>query len=128
MFQEFDYLFGSSFIIRKIDIYEKIVRTINYYGAKRSERNCSSLEYQINGRGLYGCLNELELAGFVRWDLTWKLTTGDTPTKKISRDRLSHNYLKFYLKSIDKYKTKIKCGSFEVKSLLSLPCFGGGVP
>ena len=116
LFEEFENIFGSSFL-RKSDMYEKAIRLLAN-GPKEIIEICRSLNTKHTGR-LSEYLNELELSGFVKRDYTWKLETGlDT---KMSKYRLSDNYLRFYLKYIDKYKTKIKRGSFNIKSLLSLP-------
>ena len=64
-------------------------------------------------------LGSLELAGFIKRDYTWHIESGHD--SKLSKYRLSDNYLRFYLKYIDKYQTKIARDSFAVKSISSLP-------
>src|SRR5207253_1743846 len=64
-------------------------------------------------------LNEILLAGFIARDHTWKISTG--MDSKLSNFRLSDNYLRFYLKYIDKNLTKINRNSFNFISLSSLP-------
>ena len=118
LFEEFDNIFGSSFI-RKSSMYEELVRLLSG-GAKEAVELAQMLNVKSMGR-LSEYLDELELAGFVKRDYTWKLTSGQDA--KLSKYRLSDNYLRFYLKYIDKYKTKIKRGSFIAKSLLSLPAW-----
>lgn len=118
LFEEFDNIFGSSFI-RKSSIYEKIVRLLAN-GPKEMIEICKLLEIQPTGR-FSEYLYELELAGFVKRDYTWQLSTG--LDAKLSRYRLSDNYMRFYLKYIIKYATKITRGSFDIKSLSSLPAW-----
>ena len=57
--------------------------------------------------------------GFVRRDHTWSLKTG--LDAKLSQYRLSDNYMRFYLKYIDKYKSKVNRGVFVTQSLSTLP-------
>lgn len=64
-------------------------------------------------------LKELELAGFIKRDYSWNITTGQD--LDLSKYRLSDNYLRFYLKYIKKYKTKIERNNFDFKSLTALP-------
>lgn len=64
-------------------------------------------------------LTELELAGFITRDFTWNIRSG--VDSKLSRYRLCDNYLRFYLKYIDKNLSKINRNSFRFKSLPSLP-------
>lgn len=118
LFEEFDSIFGSSFR-RKSNVYENIVRSLTD-GAKENADLCNILNIEPTGR-FSEYLNELELAGFIKRDYTWKLNTGIDA--KQSKYRLSDNYIRFYLKYIDKYKTKIERGSFEIKSLTSLPAW-----
>lgn len=118
LFEEFSNIFGTSFI-RKSNMYEKLVRLLAD-GAKEVSELSQILDVKSTGR-VSEYLYELELAGFVKRDYTWKLRTGQDA--KLSKYRLSDNYLRFYLKYIDKYKTKIDRGSFQIKSLSSLPAW-----
>jgi uncharacterized protein len=67
-----------------------------------------------------GYLDELTTAGFVKRDYTWDLKTGvDKP--KQSQFRLSDNYLRFYLKYMERKLPQIQRDIFRFKSLDSLP-------
>jgi hypothetical protein len=56
-------------------------------------------------------------------DFTWNLQTG--VDAKLSRFRLKDNYLRFYLKYIQKNLGKIARESYAVKSLTPLPEWNG---
>ncbi|MFM8454844.1 MAG: ATPase, partial [Gammaproteobacteria bacterium] len=71
-----------------------------------------------NGR-ISDYLFELELSGFIRRDYTWNLSSAED--SKISTYRLSDNYLRFYLKYIEKNLNKINRDTYDLKSLGSLP-------
>ena len=64
-------------------------------------------------------IEELALSGFIKRDYTWHVKTGKD--SKLSKLRLSDNYVRFYLRYIENYRTKIDRGGFEFKSLMSLP-------
>ncbi|MEI6790327.1 MAG: hypothetical protein WCK42_04000, partial [Myxococcaceae bacterium] len=76
------------------------------------------LGVEHSGR-IFQYIEELQLAGFVQRQWSWHLNTG--LDSRLSRYRLSDNYLRFYLKYIEKYKTKIDRRSFDFKSLSALP-------
>ena len=113
---EFSNIFNDLFL-RDSVTYRKIIVCL-VSGTKDSTKIANALNVQASGR-LSEYLEELELAGFITRDYTWDLKTGQD--KKLSQYRLSDNYLRFYLKYIDKYYAKIKRNSFAVKTLLSLP-------
>ena len=64
-------------------------------------------------------LEELELSGFIKRDYTWHLKTGTSA--KLSRFRISDNYLRFYLKYIAPVQEKIIRGAFDTASLGLIP-------
>jgi hypothetical protein len=113
---EFDRIFSSLFL-RNSESYKKIVDVLAA-GDKEFIEICEALNIELSGRVLE-YLEELELSGFVKRDYTWHLKSGEDA--KLSKYRLSDNYLRFYLKYIDKYKTKIERDSFNFKSLAALP-------
>lgn len=86
--------------------------------SKEFSEVCQLLNMRSSGR-ILEYLGELELSGFVKRDYTWKLKSGQDA--KLSKYRLSDNYLRFYLKYIDKCKTKIERDGFKFKALSALP-------
>ncbi|MES2615245.1 MAG: ATP-binding protein [Bdellovibrionota bacterium] len=113
---EFEKIFSDIFA-RKTEYYKKILPILSN-GSKEQSEICSALKVNSHGR-ISEYLWELELAGFIRRDYTWNIKTGQDA--ELSRYRLSDNYLRFYLKYIEKNLTKINRNSFELKSLISLP-------
>jgi uncharacterized protein len=71
------------------------------------------------GGVLSAYLEDLEKAGFITRDYTWHLKDGKE--SKLSKYRLSDNYLRFFLKYIQPNRKRIKTGSFEITTLGSLP-------
>ena len=87
-------------------------------GSKERNEICELLKIDPGGR-ISEYLTELELAGFITRDYTWNIKSG--MDSKLSKYRLSDNYLRFYLKYIEKNLSKINRNSFRFKSLSSLP-------
>lgn len=116
LFEEFNNIFRSSFL-RNSTVYASIIQALAN-GPKEATELCCLLNIKPTGR-FSEYLYELELAGFVKRDHTWQLGTG--LDRKLSKYRLSDNYIRFYIKYISKYKTKIERGSFDIKSLSGLP-------
>lgn len=116
LFNEFDHIFSDLFL-RDSQMYQKILESIST-GSKGMHEICEAIQVKQTGR-MTEYLEELELSGFIKRDYTWHLTTGQD--SKLSHYRLSDNYLRFYLKYIEKYKTKIGRNMFDFKSLTSLP-------
>lgn len=62
-------------------------------------------------------------AGFIQRDFSWHLQ--EEKENKISRFRLSDNYLRFYLKYISRNRSKIKKGDFTLSVLTKFPGWEG---
>jgi len=114
---EFKHMFSDLFLPRRSEIYKKILEILAK-GSKEIKEICADLKIQQTGR-ISEYLEELSLSGFINRDYTWDLVDGQD--SKLSHYRLSDNYFRFYLKYIDKYKTKIQRNSFSFKSLTTLP-------
>lgn len=113
---EFDHLFSNIFK-RRSPLYREIVKLL-VYGAKETNEISKALNVDLTGL-LSEYLEELSLSGFIKRDYTWHIKTGHDA--KLSKYRLSDNYFRFYLRYIDKYRTKINRGGFEIKAMTSLP-------
>jgi len=113
---EFKHIFSDLFLHESI-FYKKIVEVLAT-GAKERQEICKLLEIDPGGR-ISEYLSELELAGFITREHTWSITSG--ATSKLSKYRLSDNYLRFYLKYIDKNITKINLNEYHAKSIALLP-------
>lgn len=122
LFNEFEQIFSDIFGKRS-EIYRRIVQCLadgkyayeNIYEKLNIEKSGVTSEY----------LDELVKSGFLRRDFTWNIKSGKT--SKLSRYRISDNYLRFYLKYIVTNKEKIERGRFENQSLASLPGWEGAM-
>lgn len=114
--EEFEQIFSDVFL-RRSDFYKKIVRELAN-GSKEQVELIELLAIDYQGR-ISEYLEELEIAGFVARDFTWHLKTG--VSSKLSRYRLKDNYLRFYVKYIEKNLDKIKRNSLAIKSINFLP-------
>lgn len=118
--REFDEIFSDLFS-RRSRSYKEIV-TILADGPKELPEICIELKKSRGGlRNKY--LDDLVKAGFVQRDFTWYLEDGKEG--KLSRYRLSDNYLRFYLKYISRNRTKIEKGNFSTSLLANLPGWEG---
>jgi uncharacterized protein len=113
---EFDRIFSTTFKRRSL-IYKKLVQSL-VYGAKESIDISREIDTPISGV-FSDYLQELVLAGFVKREYVWDFKTGND--SKLSKYRLTDNYLRFYLRYIQKNKSKIERGVFSYKSIGDLP-------
>ncbi len=111
---EFENLFANIFK-RKSPLYRAIVEALAL-GPKEQNELAGALGVQMTGV-FSEYLEELELSGFIQRDYTWNIKSGHD--SKLSKYRLSDNYIRFYLKYIEKYRTMIERNSYEFKSLMS---------
>ena len=118
--KEFNRIFSDLFL-RNSAFYKKIIHVLAD-GAKEhteiEESVCKGSDKTHIGR-ISEYLWELSESGFVKRDYTWDLRTGRD--SKISKYRLQDNYLRFYVKYIEKSLTKIERNAFNWKSLVLLP-------
>lgn len=118
--REFDEIFSDLFS-RSKGIHKKIV-TCLANGSKELVQICKELGKSQGG--LYSqYLDELVKAGFLKRDFIWDLKSGDQ--RKLSRYRLSDNYLRFYLKYIAPNRVKIEKGKVPASMLSNLPGWEG---
>ncbi|MDX5528518.1 MULTISPECIES: AAA family ATPase [unclassified Wolbachia] len=107
--EEFNQIFSDLFM-RKTAFYKQIVRALST-GAKEQEEICATLNIVRHGR-ISEYLYELELAGFIAKDHTWSIKTGTD--SRLRRYRLQDNYLRFYLKYIEKDLGKIGRDTYSI--------------
>lgn len=118
--REFDEIFSDLFSRRKGSHKELV--TCLASGPKELAQICKELGKSQGG--LYSqYLDELTKAGFVRREFAWDLKSGQY--RKLSRYRLSDNYLRFYLKYIGPNRVKIEQGKVPESMLNNLPSWEG---
>lgn len=115
--EEFDRIFSGIFL-RSSAFYKRILEALGT-GPRTQTEIASFLSSETKIGRLSEYLWELELAGFVTKDHAWNFKSGkDTRTQ---RYRLADNYMRFYLKYIEKNRSKIDRNAFAFKSLTTLP-------
>ncbi len=116
--KEFEKIFHDLFNKRSV-IYRKVIEVLVDQPMEYQDL-CEKLEYRTSGR-LSEYLNNLVLSGFIRRDYAWQVGKGEST--KLSRYRLSDNYIRFYLKYIAKNKNKIEAGKMAVTSMSAFPAW-----
>ncbi len=114
--REFDEIFSDLFS-RKNASHKEIVACLAN-GPKDLGQICKDLKKELGG-GYSRHLDDLVKAGFVQRDFTWSLDGGKE--SKLSKYRLSDNYLRFYLKYIAPNRSKIEKGAFANAALSRFP-------
>lgn len=115
--EEFDRIFSDVFL-RSSAFYKNILQALSAGPCTQEEILQALFSEEKKGR-LSEYLWELELAGFIAKDHIWNFRSG--LDAKARRYRLSDNYIRFYLKYIEKNRSKIERKAFAFKSLTSLP-------
>ncbi len=116
--KEFEEIFSDVF--SKSNAQHKEIVKCLADGPKDLLQICKELKKHLGGTYTKH-LNDLVKAGFVQRDFTWHLQDGKEG--KLSRYRLSDNYLRFYLKYIAPNQAKIDRGTFTSSMLASLPAW-----
>jgi hypothetical protein len=114
--REFDEIFSDLFS-RKNASHKEIV-TCLASGPKDLGQICKELKKELGG-SYSRHLDDLVKAGFVQRDFTWNLDSGKE--SKLSKYRLSDNYLRFYLKYIAPNRSKIDKGAYANTTLNRFP-------
>ena len=114
--REFDNIFND-FFAAKSPLYASILRAL-IEGHREISVLCSVLDMEASGL-ISDYLNDLEQSGFITRDYTWDFKSG--LDRKFSRYRLSDNYARFYLSYIEKAKSKIDRGNYELVGVDALP-------
>ncbi|MGR3912298.1 MAG: ATP-binding protein [Candidatus Rhabdochlamydia sp.] len=118
--REFEEIFSDIFS-RSMATHRDIIHCLAD-GPKELVQICKALA-KHQGGSYSKHLNELVKAGFVQRDFSWDLKNGKQ--SKLSRYRLSDNYLRFYLKYIAPNQAKIDRGGFTHVLLANLPGLSG---
>ncbi len=116
LLREFEDIFSDLFSQRS-HIYKGIVRILAN-GAAEYNAICAKLSVQKSGH-MSEVLDDLVKSGFISRDFTWHIATGRESS--LSVFRLSDNYLRFYLKYIEKNRSKIIKEDYEDVLLSSHP-------
>ena len=120
LFREFNDIFSDLFSKRS-DVYKAIVGAL-VDGSAEYNDICEKLHMPKSGH-LSHMLTELIQSGFISRDYTWHLQSGIE--SRLSHYRLSDNYLRFYLKYIEKNQRKIEADHFDGRSIATLPGWDG---
>ena len=116
LFDEFEKIFSDLFSSRS----ETYRHLASYLAEAKGDRNQIASALGIEPGGVISSyLEDLETAGFISRDFSWRLK--DSKLSKLSYFRLSDNYLRFYLKYVLPNRPKIESGIFKDRSLTSLP-------
>jgi AAA+ ATPase superfamily predicted ATPase len=118
LYREFQEIFLDIFAKRS-EVYKKIVEILVEGDREFSEITDALNRFKSGHISEY--LNDLILSGFIKRDYTWNIKS--ETNARLSHYRLSDNYLRFYLKYIEKNKQKIEQGHFEKEALSGLPAF-----
>lgn len=119
LYSEFDQIFSDLFNTRA-NIYKRIIKEL-ISGAL--ERNQLSQTTGLAPNSVFTeYMDDLMQAGFIQRDFTWHLNSHNT--SKISKYRLSDNYIRFYLKYVASYKTNIEKGHLDNLHLSTLKNWG----
>jgi len=114
--REFENIFTDLFSIRS-DTYKKIVRLL-VDGSLEYDDICKKLKVEKTGY-VSELLDDLIKSGFIKKDFTWSISS-QRPSK-IAQYRLSDNYLRFYLKYVEKHLSDIENNVFNFKSVEGFP-------
>jgi len=103
LFNEFDEIFADLFPKRD-KYYKELIYALA--DGKNSLAELAEKLGRIKGGDLSERLNELCQDGFIQRDFSWNFQTGKTV--RTSRYRISDPYLKFYIRAILPYRTRIE--------------------
>ena len=114
--EEFKNIFSDLFGVRA-KTYQKIIETLSG-GTRAMSQICEILKLEPTGF-ISEYLNDLVVSGFVSRDYSWHMNS--RKISKLSKFRLSDNYIRFYLKYIEPNHHRISNNDFAFRSLSSLP-------
>lgn len=108
LFREFNQMFSDLFD-KKAEFYKQIVTQL--IDSRFAASQVAKALGKFRGGDISDALITLKESGFLARDYTWSLTTQQQ--SKISRYRVSDNYLRFYLKYIHPNAERIKAGQMQ---------------
>lgn len=114
---EFNNIFSDLFGKRS-EKYKQIVKCL-VQGSLEYGEICEKLNAGKSGL-ISEYLNDLIMSGFISRDNTWDPRTGEM-SPLLFKYRLRDNYLRFYLKYIEKRLSEIERNVYQLKTLSSLP-------
>lgn len=116
LYNDYEYIF-LSLLERDTPYYQDIIKILSQNSLER----VSILEkINLSDTGLLSnYLEELTISGFLSRDFTWHLKS--EKLSKLSKYRLSDNYLRFYIKYIQPNAPRIEKDRFEQHSITALP-------
>ncbi|MBN1127375.1 MAG: hypothetical protein JXA71_00205 [Chitinispirillaceae bacterium] len=112
LFNEFGQIFHDVFSNRSTT-YRKIITALAD-GSRQQNEISSSIDWERGGH-LTEYLRDLELSGFISSDTVYGIKNGRAT--RLTKYRLSDNYLRFYLKCIAPHADAVKKGIFSTRSL-----------
>lgn len=121
LMDEFKFIFHDLYG-RRSEICKKIVEYLAQGPAEYSEI-ATALNYSSSG-ALSNYLEDLLISGFITRDYVWSLKSGKD-AKRLSKFRLSDNYLRFYLKYIAPRLSQIQKNQLSAHPFSSLPNWDG---
>ena len=122
LFNEFEHIFSDVFSNRS-ELYKRITQALSD-GKVKYEKIYKALNI-VKGGVISEYLDELIKSRFIRRDFTWQLKTGEK--SKLSKYRISDNYLRFYLKYIEPNKEKIERDAYSERSITLIPGWEGAM-
>ena len=117
LFSEFEQIFNDLFAQRS-PLYKAILQSLIKYPLAELNDIFKQLDIKKSGTHVE-YLQDIEQAGFISRDYSWSIK--NETISKLSRFRISDNYIRFYLRYILPNKNKILRGAFEQRSLSTLP-------
>ena len=114
--REFENIFSDLFSTRS-DTYKKIAKLL-VDGSLEYNDICKKLKVEKTGY-VSELLDDLIKSGFIKKDFTWSINS--QRSSKTAQYRLSDNYLRFYLKYVEKHLSDIENNVFNFKSVENFP-------
>lgn len=121
LFREFDQIFHDLFT-PKSQVYLDILHSLIKNPHATLDEIISLLDRTRSGTFIH-YLSDLTQAGFVSRDHTWNMR--NSSPSKLSKFRISDNYVRFFMKYIEPLKAKIEKGDFNNRALSTLPGWDG---